>query len=449
MNKGTIGIAITERNRYGSFKKSYDQIVKYLPKGARLVVVDDFSDKPFKEATFRFETNVGIARGKNKCIELLEDCEHIFLFDSDTYPLCENWHLPYIESEHKHLMYIFKDFPSGPQLNDSVVEHQDENIIAYTHPRGCLLYIHNDCIKKVGGMRPEFGIWGIDHVELSERIHNAGLTKFRFMDVVGSEKLIHSMDEHRQVVTTVKSQQRAIELKKSFEVYEKIKGSSDFVPYKDKNLVLTCYFTTLIDPQRGTKWNYDGGATNDLYWSVPNGVDFRCLYDHSKLFELPMVSYKPKHENPYMAKWIAFRDYIITHPEYDNIALLDGTDTEILNNPFPHIDRDKLYCGDEPGTLNNQWLRNHHPHYIEFLNKNMRTPILNAGVIIGHRTLLLQFLDKMIERIPLDHSMTDMALYNYTLRTHFNDKIVSGRKVTTVFKAFDKVNRLGSWIKHK
>ena len=93
-----IGIGITTHNRYDIFKKSYDEINRFLPSGAVLVVVDDASDTPVKEATFRFNENVGIAKAKNKCFELLYDsgCEHFFLFDDDCYPLVEDWYKPYM-----------------------------------------------------------------------------------------------------------------------------------------------------------------------------------------------------------------------------------------------------------------------------------------------------------------------------------------------------------------
>ena len=36
-----IAISITTHNRYKTFKQSYDQIIKYLPDGAKIVVIDD------------------------------------------------------------------------------------------------------------------------------------------------------------------------------------------------------------------------------------------------------------------------------------------------------------------------------------------------------------------------------------------------------------------------
>ena len=60
-----IAISITTHNRYETFKKTYDSIIKFMPSDAVLFVVDDGSDIPVKEATFRFDTSQGIARAKN------------------------------------------------------------------------------------------------------------------------------------------------------------------------------------------------------------------------------------------------------------------------------------------------------------------------------------------------------------------------------------------------
>src|SRR5690606_10124331 len=83
-----IGVGITTHNRPEIFAKTLAEMRKHLPPGAKLVVVDDASKEPVAEADYRFEENAGIARAKNKCLELLDGCEHIFLFDDDCYPRC-------------------------------------------------------------------------------------------------------------------------------------------------------------------------------------------------------------------------------------------------------------------------------------------------------------------------------------------------------------------------
>jgi glycosyltransferase involved in cell wall biosynthesis len=206
-----IGLAFTEFNRYEIFKRSYNATMKLLPPNCEVVVVDDGSNKPVPEATYRFEKNSGIAKAKNKCLELLylAGCEHIFLFDSDTYPLKEEWWKPYVESKEPHLMYIFKDFATGHSLGDTKLIYKDSEKVAYDHPRGCMLYFHRSCLEKVGGMDTVFTKWGFEHGNLSDRIFMAGMTSFRYMDVVNSKGLFYSDDEQtRNANSTVVGKER-------------------------------------------------------------------------------------------------------------------------------------------------------------------------------------------------------------------------------------------------
>ena len=79
----TIGIGITTHNRREVLLNSLKSFERFLPDDYKLVVIDDASDVPVSKSEwglydiYRFEKNVGIATAKNKCLELLEDCEHI------------------------------------------------------------------------------------------------------------------------------------------------------------------------------------------------------------------------------------------------------------------------------------------------------------------------------------------------------------------------------------
>ena len=70
-------------------------------------------------------------------------CQHLFLADDDCWPLVDNWWEPYINSPEPHLMNIF----ANP--NDPSVVATDRNVIAYTHPRGHMLYAHRSVIDRV------------------------------------------------------------------------------------------------------------------------------------------------------------------------------------------------------------------------------------------------------------------------------------------------------------
>lgn len=187
--KYKIGIGITAHNRQGIFLSSFKKIKQLAPKGSKIIVIDDASLDPIKIANYRFDKNVGIARAKNKCLELLDDCEHIFLFDDDTYPTDKDWHIPYTESDQPHLMYGF-DKSLTHWASDKTI---DNNLIIWEKPRGCMLYVENWVLDIVGGMSYAFGKYGHEHVNWSDRIYKAGLTKYNYADVLNPK--IYCLDQ--------------------------------------------------------------------------------------------------------------------------------------------------------------------------------------------------------------------------------------------------------------
>lgn len=212
-----VGVAVTTRNRPDVLAKTLEQIRRHTP-GAKLVVVDDASDTPVDGADFRFEQQAGIARAKNKCLELLDDCEHIFLFDDDCYPIADDWYRPYVESPEHHLMYTWGE------------EHfRTSGLVGYLWPKGCMLYADSQVLSRVGGMDPVFGVWGLEHLSWSDRIHNAGLTTCRYQDVPGSEKLLASLDRSGNVESCVPL---AVRRKANVAAAEAFRDSDAFVPYR-------------------------------------------------------------------------------------------------------------------------------------------------------------------------------------------------------------------------
>ncbi|WP_417444626.1 glycosyltransferase family 2 protein [Joostella sp.] len=459
-----IGIGITTHNRYEVFKESFEEIKKYSPKDAKIVVIDDASDLPIKEATFRFDKNVGIAKAKNKCFELLDDCDHIFLFDDDTYCISENWHLPYINSKEPHLMYIFQDFSTEKNLNDNVLIFEDSKLKAYSHSRGCMLYFDREVLKKVGGMNPLFGKWGWEHPELSDRIYNNGLTTFKYADVVGSDKLIYSLDEHQKVKSTVFGTDRKEQIKKNDALYRSLKDSKDFVPYKDgssKTAFITTYFTSVKDPQRNTHFEADESKLDALIDNIPEDVQLIVLTDAFEGFDENVFYIKTEaSHNPYFQRWISIYQFL-QERHYDTVFCIDATDVEVLKNPFNYIQENTLYVGYEPTTLGSDWMRqNHKARFLQnFFKDYSNMTLVNAGIIGGQTDIVKEFI-----RIFLDHYFTnyanvafkkdlsvgekgDMGLFNFVAYTYFNDKLMYGREVCTSFKAFE--NNKISWFKHK
>src|SRR5690606_35595903 len=205
-----IGIGITVHNRHDIAEKTIQKIKEITKVPYKLIVVDDASKEPFKEASHRFNTNVGIAAAKNKTIELLYDanCEHIFLFDDDVYPIVEDWQDRYISTGIKHLCFSFDTFKNGKK-NGRIINGIENGIVEYHEPCGCMLYLHRDCINAVGGMDVEYGKWGYEHVGYSRRIHNAGLTLKPFLDVENSTEIFYSLDWDQTVTRSVPAHERS------------------------------------------------------------------------------------------------------------------------------------------------------------------------------------------------------------------------------------------------
>lgn len=468
----SIGIGITTHNRYDIFKKTYEEIKRFAPSNAKIVVVDDASEKPVTEATYRFDNNIGIARAKNKCFELLYNagCEHFFLFDDDCYPVVEDWHKPYIESHESHLNYIFEEFKGSnkPQLNDTLLLYSDSSTRAYSHARGCMCYYKRICLDVCGGMSPLFGRWGYEHPDLSNRIYNAGLTSFRYMDVPDSGKLFYSRDEHTgNADSTLQGEARMECIKRNSAIYDARKNETEYVEFREKqNIILTCFFTKVRDTQRANEppMKPDTALLSPLIDSM-HGQRLIILTDSFTSSDDNNVQYinvETSLDNVYFQRWISYYQYLLQNKHSINkIFIVDGTDVQMLNAPFPTMEDGVLYTGDEAERTGCDWLAKYHPHKLiqDFIKQNANKVLLNAGLLGGDIDTVLSFINKFLgfyfqsvsdshfNKNRPDCGIYDMGLFNYIARTHFADRLVHGTQVNTVFKA-ENVNNV-SWFKHK
>lgn len=191
-------------------------------------VVDDASDMKATESdivfvrSYRFEENVGIATVKNKCLELLEDCDHIFVADDDFFPTSPDWWKPYVDSGLNHACYTF-----GRKVMQS-----NHRFTEYEKPCGCLMYFRKICLETVGGWDTDFKGYGYDHCNISDRIFNAGLTPARYIDVPNSRFYFKSLDENHEVASSVPNSVRLATIPLNRALYEQNYNSKEFKPYK-------------------------------------------------------------------------------------------------------------------------------------------------------------------------------------------------------------------------
>lgn len=456
-----IGVALTTRNRPEVLKKSLHHHKKHLPKDAKLVVVDDASDKMVRNADYRFKHNAGIAAAKNKCLELLEGCEHIFLFDDDTYPVVDDWYLPYIQSGIKHLSFTFPRLVSGRKNGRTIIKTEN-GLTEYGSPCGCMLYIYREAIDTIGGFDVDYPIWGMEHVDFSNRCFNAGLTPKRYLDVNNSLQLFHSLDYHQEVSGSVPKGTRKLttpENKRRFAANAKSKA---YMPYKNstKGILFASYFNSNPDPQRKVKWDSDISNLDALIKSCEaNGVDYLIFHDCFDIKDKRFIKV-PKQNlyAPNVWRWFVYHNWLKGN-HYDNIFMVDSTDVEVLRNPFVSLNPNKIYVGDEVGMMvNNIWMRKRQePHlstlkdYKHIISLNSRNKLLNCGIVGGSYDMVMEYLEHRVE-IHEQHTKgtlesTDMAVFNYIMYKYLKGLNTSGLKVNTGFKR-NEYNSV-SFFKHK
>ena len=455
-----IGIAITTRNRPEVLKTCLEQHRKHIPKGAKLIVVDDASDTRIK-SDYRFPCNAGISAAKNKCIELLEGCEHYFLFDDDCWPITDDWHLPYINSGIKHLSFTFPSLSNG-RPNGRRLMWSRNGISNYTKPCGCMLYFTKEVVEKIGGFDPDYIQWGFEHIDFSIRAYNAKLTHQKFLDVADSLKLFHSMDRDGDSKASVPSEIKTICIQHNRARFAQNANNLRKIPHDHPNngILLAAYFNSVNDPQRGEKWEPDASQLETLIKSCEkNGVDYRIFHDCLETDNPKFIKVEPQTDYaPNVSRYFVFRDWLLQN-EVDNVFMVDSTDVEVLRNPFMSLNPEKLYVGDEYAMrVDNIWMRrNQEPHlkslvdYRRTIASNGRNVLVNCGITGGSHKMAMEYLKHRVE-LHTKHTKgtlqsTDMAIFNYIVWKYFKGRITNGLKVNTKFKKYE-YNKV-SYFRHK
>lgn len=170
----------------------------------------------------------GVAHTKNRGLAALMDlqCEHLFLADSDVWPISAVWWQPYVQARSPHLMHCW-----GKRR----YLRMERELSLWSWPRGVLLYVQRHVVDAVGGMRVEFDKgWGGEHAEWSRRIHNAGFTTHPFCDAAAAQTGIWHCEDYTRVTpstfpASVRDDPRNTRYR--HELYEQFRGSTDFIPY--------------------------------------------------------------------------------------------------------------------------------------------------------------------------------------------------------------------------
>ncbi|MEU2106479.1 hypothetical protein [Nocardia sp. NPDC019255] len=461
----SIGIAVTARNRHSETQATLEAIRRHTP-GVPVIVVDDASTPPIPDADIRFDTNVGIPRAKNACLEALMalGVDHLFLLDNDCRPLVDEWWRPFVDSPEPHLSAQFLDLEGSRKLGDIKLLYSGDDIEAWSGQRGYCLYYHRSAIEAVGGFDPVYGMGLYEHSDLANRIHARGLTTWRYASPKDSHLLVESLDRLQAVDRTPLPDRREL-VKRNVAIHNRRRedGYDAYVEYRrTRDIVLTCLYTGAPDPQRDKPMPADPNLLKVLIDSAAPHPVF-VLHDELDTPDTDRVTYVryPNTVNVYFQRWINAHRYLQTHPEVGKVLICDGTDVEILQpDRLFDIPDGKLLIGCEHQVLGCEWMRRNHPNETlqDFLDAHHYDQLLNAGVLAGDRASVMGFLRDLISvwadiemyeflAKSKGNGLGDMAVFNYVAYTRHRDKLIFGPGITTLFKAEEKTTF--SVIRHK
>jgi hypothetical protein len=236
------------------------------------------------------------------------------------------------------------------------------------------------------------------------------------------------------------------------------------------NFVLTSYFNYTYDPQRkDIVWSNDINNVLTLINSVvKNNLEIKlfhnCFDDLPEIPHCEFIKVSPYTEyTPNVARWIHYYQYLKNLKIKPNkVFMVDSTDVEMINNPFPYMQNKTIYTGSEiKKTMRNKWLYERIDHLSEdfkleynelIMNKTLETDILiNCGLFGAEINLAIEFLEKLSfyhKNISYNETISlDTPIYIYTLLKHFSNSFVTGNFINTRFGKNEYIQTC--WWKHK
>ncbi len=248
--------------------------------------------------------------------------------------------------------------------------------------------------------------------------------------------------------------------------------------HESQNYIFASLLTGVYDVNRNELLkNDDFQIINEWYSSVLS-LDLNAIIFHNTFSDKTVADYQNEHIsfikvdydgklNANVQRYIIYRDFVNQNfDKIKNIFVTDISDVVLVKNPFLqplflHHKSLKLFCGDEPKTLANEWMQEHSTHlrnciedFGNYEEKYRNETLLNCGIIGGSVVLMQNLLEQLstIHQTHTIHNKTaytgDMGAFNYVMRTAFHDSIIHGSPINTQFKNYE-IERTDCWFRHK
>lgn len=244
-----------------------------------------------------------------------------------------------------------------------------------------------------------------------------------------------------------------------------------------KQQIFACLFTGVFDVNRSEtlpdndyslieKWAKSIEVLNLHGVIFHNSFTAETVAKYSNQFlSFEQVIYDPTY-NLSVYRYFVYLNYLLNNEhQLESLFITDSTDVEVVINPFEQqlfkTNPTSLFCGDEPTTLQNEWMlkhsthfRNQIPAFAAFEQKFATNSLLNCGIIGGNITIMTLLLKELVNFHTTynQHNKSgytgDMGAFNYLVRNKFNDKLYHGKPINTEFKGYETNNNT-CWFRHK
>jgi len=148
-----VGIGITTFNRPDCLKQCVSQINKHSSGYDTKLYIAVDSD----------EDRRGVAFRKNECLIALKDCEYVFLFDDDCFPIKDKWIEFFVYSKEEHVLFLNK------KKHRFILKISGKEY--YNDCGGVFMFLTKNAIEKVGLFDEKYTIYGFEHADFSNRIY--------------------------------------------------------------------------------------------------------------------------------------------------------------------------------------------------------------------------------------------------------------------------------------
>lgn len=216
-------------------------------------------------------------------------------------------------------------------------------------------------------------------------------------------------------------------------------------------MVLTHLLNAVPDPQRRQHIGADSAVLDVLADSIrAHGRHLVVLTDCLGPMSADGITYErvPPGGNPYFYRHRLTADYLEAHPGIERVWCVDGTDVEMLNDPFPHMTPGTVYVGSEPSVIGGRagpWLNQHGRSAVHWMAEHGDRVVVNVGLIGGDRADVQAMTAELAAREALGDDY-EMGTFQQLIHTDYPDH-VTGPLVHTVFRALDRDSP--AWWRHK